>query len=126
MELVDRADPALSISRQAELLGVARSSIYYQPKVDDYQLELMRLIDEQYTKTPYFGSRKMSVILNEGGYQVGRRRIQRLMRLMGLEAIYPKPNLSKPHPEHKVYPYLLRNLKITRSNQVWGTDISAP
>jgi len=84
----------------------------------------MRLIDEQYTKTPYFGSRKMVVILNEAGYQVGRRRIQRLMRLMGLEAIYPKPNLSKPHPEHKVYPYLLRNLKITRSNQVWGTDIT--
>jgi putative transposase len=124
VELVDRADPNLSISRQAQLLGVARSSIYYQPKVDDCQLELMRLIDEQYTKTPYFGSRKMAAILKEAGYQVGRRRIQRLMRLMGLEAIYPKPNLSKPHPEHKVYPYLLRNLKITRSNQVWGTDIT--
>jgi putative transposase len=124
VELVDRTDPNLSISRQAQLLGVARSSIYYQPKVDDYQLDLMRLIDEQYTKTPYFGSRKMAVILNERGYQVGRRRVQRLMRLMGLEAIYPKPNLSKPHPEHKVYPYLLRNLKITRSNQVWGTDIT--
>jgi putative transposase len=124
VELVDRADPDLSISRQAELLGVARSSIYYQPRVDDYQLELMKLIDEQYTKTPYFGSRKMAVILNERGYQAGRRRIQRLMRLMGLEAIYPKPNLSKPHPEHKVYPYLLRNLKITSSNQVWGTDIT--
>jgi putative transposase len=122
--LIDRADPALSISRQAQLLGVARSSVYYQSKVDDYQLELMRLIDEQYTKTPYFGSRKMAAILNEAGYQVGRRRIQRLMRLMGLEAIYPKPNLSKPHPEHKVYPYLLRNLRITRSNQVWGTDIT--
>jgi putative transposase len=124
VELVDRADPDLSISRQAELLGVARSSIYYQPRVDDYQLELMKLIDEQYTKTPYFGSRKMAVTLNEKGYQAGRRRIQRLMRLMGLEAIYPKPNLSKPHPEHKIYPYLLRNLKITRNNQVWGTDIT--
>jgi putative transposase len=104
VELVDRADPDLSISRQAELLGVARSSIYYQPRVDDYQLELMKLIDEQYTKTPYYGSRKMAVTLNERGYQAGRRRIQRLMRLMGLEAIYPKPNLSKPHPEHYLYP----------------------
>jgi putative transposase len=124
VELVDRADPDLSISRQAQLLGVARSSIYYQPKVDDYQLELMKLIDEQYTKTPYFGSRKIAFILGERGYQVGRRRIQSLMRLMGLEAIYPKPNLSKPHPDHKVYPYLLRNLKISKSNQVWGTDIT--
>jgi putative transposase len=124
VELVDRSDPDLSISRQAQILGVARSSIYYRAKVDDYHLELMRLLDEQYTKTPYFGSRRMVSILGEKGYQVGRRRVQRLMRLMGLEAIYPKPNLSKPHPEHKVYPYLLRNLKITRSNQVWGTDIT--
>lgn len=103
---------------------MARSSIYYHPKVDDYQLELMRLIDEQYTKTPYLGSRKMAAILKERGYQVGRRRIQRLMRLMGLEAIYPKPNLSKSHPEHKIYPYLLRNLEVSRSNQVWGCDIT--
>lgn len=122
--MIERANPDLSISRQAQLLGVARSSIYYQPRIDTYQLKLMKFIDEQYTKTPYFGSRRMRAILKDRGYPVGRQRIQRLMRLMGLEAIYPKPNLSKPHPEHKVYPYLLRNLEITGSNQVWGIDIT--
>lgn len=122
--MIERADSDLSISRQAQLLGVARSSIYYQLRIDTYQLELMRVIDEQYTKTPYFGSRRIRAILKDRGYSVSRQRIQRLMGLMGLEAIYPKPNLSKPHPEHKVYPYLLRNLEVFRSNQVWGIDIT--
>lgn len=122
--LIDRADPDLSISRQAELVGVARSSIYYQPGIDKYELEVMRLIDEQYTKTPYYGSRRIRAILSDRGYPVSRQRVQMLMRVMGLEAIYPKPNLSKPHPAHKVYPYLLKNLEITRSNQVWGIDIT--
>jgi len=124
VQLIERVNSELSISRQAQLLRVSRSSIYYQSRIDTYQLELMRLIDEQYTKTPYFGSRRMRAILEEKGYVVSRQRIQRLMRVMGLEAIYPKPNLSKPHPEHKVYPYLLRNLEINRSNQVWGIDIT--
>ena len=82
VDLVERANLDLSISKQAQLLGVARSSIYYQARIDDYQLGLMRLIDEQYTKTPFYGSRKMTVILKGLGYQVGRRRVQRLMRLI--------------------------------------------
>jgi putative transposase len=122
--LIDRGYPNLSISRQGELLGVARSSIYYQPRIDDYQLEVMRLIDEQYTKSPYYGSRRITAILSDRGYPVSRQRVRRLMGLMGLEAIYPKSNLSKPHQLHKVYPYLLKNLDISRSNQVWGIDIT--
>jgi len=124
VSLIERGNPDLSITTQAQLLGMARSSIYYRAEIDDYQLELMRCIDEQYTKTPYYGSRKMTAILKGSGYPVGRRRVQRLMKLMGLEAIYPKPNLSKHHPEHRVYPYLLRDMKITRVNEVWGADIT--
>ena len=82
----------------------------------------MHLIDEQYTKTPFYGSRRMAEVLKRKNHKVNRKRIQRLMRLMGIETIYPRPNLSKPHPGHKIYPYLLRNLKINRVNQVWGTD----
>lgn len=85
---------------------------------------MMRLIDQQYLETPFYGSRKMSVFLRTQGYRVNRKRVQRLMREMGLFAIYPKPNLSKPHPEHRVYPYLLRGLAITQANQVWCTDIT--
>jgi putative transposase len=84
----------------------------------------MHLLDELYTETPFYGSRRMRALLIKMGYIVSRKRIQRLMRLMGLEAIYPKPNLSKPHPDHQIFPYLLRGLKITKSNQVWGTDIT--
>lgn len=122
--LIDRTGESIPITRQAELLGLSRSALYYKPVIDTSGTELMRLIDEQYTKTPFYGSRRMAVILNRNGYEVNRKRIQRLMRVMGIEAIYPKPRLSTPHPEHKIYPYLLRNLEITRSNQVWGTDIT--
>jgi len=87
-------------------------------------LRIMRLIDEQYTRTPFYGSRKMRIFLEEVGECVNRKRIRRLMRKMGLEAIYPKKNLSKPCPWHRKYPYLLRGLAITRPNQVWGTDIT--
>jgi putative transposase len=87
-------------------------------------LELTRIIDKQYLKTPVYGSRSMRNYLRRLGYNINRKRVQRLMRLMGLEAIYPKPKTSKPHPEHKIYPYLLRGLKIKRSNQVWAADIT--
>jgi putative transposase len=87
-------------------------------------LALMRRIDEQYLKTPYYGSRRMVVILRRAGFRVNRKHVQRLMRLMGIEAIYPKPNLSRRHPQHRIYPYLLRGLAITRPNQVWCADIT--
>jgi len=122
--LIEHTNRFITITRQAELLGIARSTVYYEPVVDLYDLELMRFIDEQYTKTPFYGSRRMTVSLNRNGYLVNRKRVQRLMRLMGIEAIYPKPNLSKPHPDNKIYPYLLRNIEINRSNQIWGTDIT--
>lgn len=84
----------------------------------------MRLLDEHYTKTPFYGARRMRAVLQRHGYDIGRKRVGRLMRQMGLEAIYPKPRLSQRHPEHRVYPYLLRGLPITRPNQVWGADIT--
>ena len=117
--------PQLSISRQCELLKVARSSFYYHLQGStDEELTLLRLIDEQYLRTPFYGSRRMSVVLRQQGYQVNRKRVQRLMRQLGLEAIYPKPRLSQVHSEHQVYPYLLRNLVVTHANQVWCTDIT--
>ena len=100
--------PQLSIARQCELLGVARSSYYYQPQAPpEEELTLLRLLDEQYMKTPFYGSRRMAVVLRQQGYTVGRKRVQRLMRQLGIEAIYPKPRLSKANLEHRVYPYLL-------------------
>lgn len=117
--------PQLTISRQCELLKVARSSFYYQAQgPSDEELSLLRLIDEQYLKTPFYGSRRMTVVLRQQGYSVNRKRVQRLMRQLGLEAIYPKPRLTQPHPEHQVYPYLLRNLAVTHANHVWCTDIT--
>jgi len=122
--LINHEDKRIPINRQAEMLGVARSTIYHKPKVNSYNSELIDLIDEQYTKTPFYGSRRMTEALKRKDYQVNRKRIQRLMRLIGIETIYPKPNLSKPHPGHKIYPYSLKNLKINSVNQVWGTDIT--
>jgi putative transposase len=123
--MVDSDESVLSIARQCRLLSINRSSFYYRPKpVKAEDLELMRLIDEQYLKTPTWGSRSMRNHLRRLGYKINRKHVQRLMRLMGLEAIYPKPKTSRPHPEHKVYPYLLRGLKIDRPNQVWAADIT--
>lgn len=123
--MVKPNDPELSISRQCWLLGIPRSSFYYRPKpIKPEDLEMMRLIDEQYLKTPTWGSRSMRNHLRRLGYKINRKHVQRLMRLMGLEAIYPRPKTSRPHPEHKVYPYLLRDLTIDRPNQVWTTDIT--
>lgn len=122
--LIDKLHSELTISRQAELLCISRSSIYYEPVVDETDLALKRLIDKQYTLTPFYGSRKMRAHLRRQGHWINRKHIQRLMREMGLEAIYPKPHLSQAHPEHKVYPYLLRNVRIDRKDQVWATDIT--
>ncbi|HLC15939.1 MAG TPA: IS3 family transposase [Thermodesulfovibrionia bacterium] len=115
----------LSIRRQCDLLGLNRASLYYQPVPESKEnLHLMRLIDEQYLKTPFFGSRRMTAWLAWEGYFVNRKRVQRLMRLMGIEAVYSRPHTSKANPSHKVYPYLLRDLDIVRPNQVWSTDIT--
>jgi putative transposase len=122
--LIDRESETIPVKRQSQLLGIARSTVYYQPKVNLYSLKLMHLIDEQYTKTPFYGSRRMREALKRKGYRVNRKRMQRLMRLMGIEAIYPKRNLSRPSPGHKIYPYLLRNRQVNHVNQVWGADIT--
>ena len=118
-------DHELSIKHQCELLSISHSSYYYQPKSDsEEELILLRLLDEQYLKTPTYGSRKMTMFLRELGYVVSRKRVKRLMRKLGIEAIYPKPRLSLRNLEHQVYPYLLRNLSIETANQVWCTDIT--
>jgi putative transposase len=123
--LVEEEHPQLSVRRQCELLGLNRSSYYYEPATETKEnLALMRLIDEEYTAHPFYGSRRMTAWLNREGHAVNRKRVQRLMRLMGLEAIYPKPNLSAPDRQHKVYPYLLRGVAIVRPDQVWSTDIT--
>jgi putative transposase len=115
----------ISVRRQCDLLGVNRSGLYYQPVGESEEnLMLMRLIDEQYTRRPFYGSRKMTAWLRQEDYIVGRKRVRRLMEVMGLEAIYPKPSLSQPGQGHKIYPYLLRDVEVTRINQVWSTDIT--
>jgi putative transposase len=115
----------LTIGRQCELLGLNRSSFYYEPASETAEnLDLMKWIDREYTAHPFFGSRRMTVWLQRQGREVNRKRVQRLMRLMGIEAIYPKPNLSAKGQGHKVFPYLLRDVKIDRVDQVWSTDIT--
>jgi putative transposase len=123
--LIDVGHPALSVRRQCELLGLNRSSLYYEPVGETAEnLRLMRLIDEQYTARPFYGSRRMTRWLIEQGEEVNRKRVQRLMRTMGLEAIYPKPRTSTAGTGHKIYPYLLRGVTIERADQVWSTDIT--
>jgi putative transposase len=123
--MIESPEPKLSISRQCRMFNISRSSFYYRHKpIRPEDLELMRLIDEQYLRAPCWGSRSMRNHLRRLGYKVNRKRVQRLMRIMGLEAVYPKPRTSRPHPENKVYPYLLRGLIIDRPNQVWTADIT--
>ena len=123
--MVDSKHPQLSISRQCEILRISRSSYYYEGKGEtELNLKLMRLIDEQFLDTPYYGSRQMARHLRRQGYTIGRKRVQRLMRKMGISAIYQAPKTSMPHPEHKIYPYLLRDLRIERPNHVWCADIT--
>jgi putative transposase len=113
------------VRRQCALLGLSRSSLYYEPAAETAEnLQLMRLIDQEYTAHPFLGSRRLTAWLSEQGEAVNRKRVRRLMRLMGLEAIYPKPKLSAARAGHRIYPYLLRNVRIQRPDQVWSTDIT--
>lgn len=128
--LVEKKQPqegkeAPSVRKQCELLGVNRSTIYYEPvpaSADD--LALMREIDELYLKCPFFGSRRVTQVLRRRGFRISRKRVQRLMRLMGVEAVYQKPRTTRRAEDHKVYPYLLRHLTIDHPNQVWAADIT--
>ena len=125
LEMMKRPHPHYTIIEQCALLKVPRSTLYYKPKtVSDDELALMRRIDVIFTKWPFYGSRRILVELRSEGFTVNRKHVQRLMRLMGIEAIYQKPNTSRKHPHHKIYPYLLKNLKIDRPNQVWCADIT--
>jgi putative transposase len=115
----------LPLSRQCELLSVSRSSLYYRPRPEDEQtLVLLRRLDELFTEHPMYGSRCMQAMLAREGVRVGRRRIRRLMRTLGLWPVTPKPDTSRAHPEHQIYPYLLRGLAIERADQVWASDIT--
>jgi putative transposase len=125
MEMVARPHPHYTIVEQCALLKVPRSTFYYKAEpVSDEELKLMRRIDEIFTKWPFYGSRRIVLELRDEGWIVNRERVRRLMRLMGIEAIYQKPNTSRKHPSHKIYPYLLKNLTIDRPNQVWCADIT--
>jgi len=122
---VDRQHPSLSIVRQCRLLDISRSGLYYQPiGISEEDLALMKLIDHQYLATPFYGARKIAAWLKSQGQRVNRKRVRRLMRIMGLNAIYRHPRTSVPTPGHKIYPYLLSGLKITQPNQVWAADIT--
>jgi len=123
--MIERDHPEISVYRQCELIGLPRSSLYYQPQGESaYNLELMRFLDEQYTKTPFYGVEKMTEFLRENGHVVNPKRVRRLLRKMGLEAIHPKRKTSVPNLENRVYPYLLSDLEIVRPNQVWASDIT--
>lgn len=123
--LVQPDHTELSVRRQCELLGLTRSTLYYQPvEVSAEELALMKEIDRLFTKWPFFGSRKILHELRLAGHDVNRKRVQRLMRMMGLQAVVPGPHTSKPHPEHPIYPYLLKGMAVTRPNQVWAADIT--
>jgi putative transposase len=122
---VEREHPEISVRRQCDLLGVNRAGLYYQPAGESEEnLMLMRLIDEQYTRRPIYGSRRLVAWLRGQGRGVNRKRVARLMEVMGIQAIYPKPRLSQPGEGHKIYPYLLEGVEVTRVNQVWSTDIT--
>jgi len=123
---VDKGD-VVAVVQQCVLAGVSRATIYAQQKprqIDESELLLSRLIDEEYTRHPFYGSRRMVVFLKTAGHSVNRKRVQRLMRQMGLVGMAPGPNTSRRHPEHKVYPYLLRGVPVVRPNHVWSTDIT--
>jgi putative transposase len=124
-QMIEPEHPKLSVVRQCDLVSISRSGFYYQPTGETpLNLMLMRLIDGQFLETPWYGSRQMARHLRREGYTVGRKRIRRLMARMGLEPIYQRPRTTVPHPEHQIYPYLLREMVIDRPNQVWCTDIT--
>ena len=124
-EMITKDRTGLSLTRQCKLLKIGRSSLYYTPVGFDAEtLALMNEIDRVFTKYPFFGSRQIAAYLPRAGFHAGRHRVRRLMGIMGLQAIYKGPNTSKKHPQHPVYPYLLRGLPITRANHVWCSDIT--
>jgi putative transposase len=124
--MIERDGCLLSIRVQCELLGVNRSMVYYQPcGLDELDVAIMRLMDEQYTRTPYYGVERMRAWLRRLGIGIGHNRVRRLLRRMGLQAVYPKPRLSRPGgPQHRLWPYLLRGLTLDHPNQVWAADIT--
>lgn len=127
--LIEPVHPTISVRRQCQLLDLHRSNLYYQPvrangEETELNLELMRRLDEQYTATPFYGVRRMTAWLRQEGYAINPKRVRRLLRQMGLEAIYPGPHTSTPASEHRIYPYLLRRVPITHPNHVWSTDIT--
>ncbi len=125
MKMIKIETPNLSLSAKCRLLSISRSSMYYQPKpIPPADLKLLQLIDQHFLEDPNLGSRRMTMVLRRQGYVINRKKVQRLMRDLGIVAIYAKPNTSAPHPAHKTYPYLLRGLDINRANQVWCTDIT--
>lgn len=123
--MVEANHEQISLRRQCELLGVSRSGLYYQAQAESVEnLELMHLLDEQYTRTPFYGVRRMTAWLKQQGYEVNEKRVRRLLRGMGLEALYPKPRLSQPALGAQIYPYLLRDVLIKQADEVWSTDIT--
>lgn len=123
--IIDKTHKTLSLRKQCQLLELHRSNLYYKSHGESEEnLLLMRLLDEEYTRHPFKGVLRMEAYLRELGYEVNKKRVRRLLRLLGLEAIYPKKNISKSNPEHQKYPYLLKDLSVTRPNQVWCTDIT--
>jgi putative transposase len=123
--LIEPEHGQLSVVRQCELVSISRSSFYYQPVGETAEnLALMRLIDAQFLETPWYGSRQMARHLRRDAHDVGRKRVRRLMAVMGLVPIYQRPRTTVPHPEHRIYPYLLRGLVVERPNQVWCADIT--
>jgi putative transposase len=123
--MIDPGHPRLSIVRQCELASISRSSFYREPTTENEEtLRLMRLIDEQFLETPWYGSRQMARHLRRHGWCVGRHRVRRLMLKMGLAPIYQRPKTSEPHPQHRIWPYLVRHLTIDRPNQVWCADVT--
>lgn len=119
-DMIRKKNTKLSLTRQCKLLKISRSSLYYTPVgMNAETLKLMNEIDRVFTKYPFFGSRQIAAYLPQSGFSAGRHRVRRLMGIMGLQAVYKGPNTSKKHPQHRIYPYLLRGLAITRPNQVW-------
>jgi putative transposase len=124
-QLIEEEHPQLSVRRQCALLGLARSSLYYRPQAESADnVQLMRLLDEQYTATPFYGVRRMTAWLRSQGYPVNHKRVARLIQQMGIAAIYAKPKLSQATAGHTIYPYLLRGVKVARVHHVWSTDIT--
>jgi putative transposase len=123
--LIDADHETISVRRQCELLGLPRSTFYYQPATETPEnLRLMRLMDEQYLQRPFYGSRQMVSWFRQEGYTINRKRVQRLMRLMGIEGVAPRKRTTRPAPGHRIFPYLLRDVEVTHADQVWSSDIT--